>query len=52
VISFSKSLATPAGVDVIVREGVEHPELRATIAHGSEEFGLTPEEFGSLTWLA
>jgi len=52
VISFSKSLATPAGVDVIVREGVEHPELRATIAHATEEFGLTPEEFGSLTWLA
>ena len=52
VISFSKTLASPAGVDVIVREGVEHPELRATIAHATEEFGLTPEEFGSLTWLA
>ena len=50
VIRFSKSLATPAGVDIIVREGVEHPELRATIAHATEEFGLSPEEFGSLTW--
>jgi len=52
VIHFSKSLATPSGVDVIVREGTHHPELRAMIAHATEEFGLTPEEFGSLTWLA
>lgn len=52
VVRFSKSLATPSGVDVIVREGTRHPELRATIAHATEEFGLTPEEFGSLTWLA
>jgi len=52
VIHFSKSLATPSGVDVIVRDGTAHPELRATIAHATEEFGLTPEEFGSLTWLA
>ncbi|CAN5263371.1 hypothetical protein BH09ACT5_BH09ACT5_09650 [soil metagenome] len=51
VIRFSKSLATPAGVDVLVRDGTLHPELRAMIAHASEEFGLTPEEFGSLTWL-
>lgn len=50
VIHFAKSLATPAGVDVIVREGTEHPNVRATIAHATEEFGLTPEEFGSLTW--
>lgn len=52
VIRFSKSLATPAGVDIIVREGTHLPELRATIAHATEEFGLSPEEFGSLTWLA
>ncbi len=52
VVRFSKSLATPSGVDVIVREGKRHPELRATIAHATEEFGLSPEEFGSLTWLA
>lgn len=51
VIRFSKSLATPSGVDVLVREGTQHPELRAMIAHATEEFGLTPEEFGSLTWL-
>ena len=50
VIRFSKSLATPSGVDIIVREGSEHPELRAMIAHATDEFGLSPEEFGSLTW--
>ena len=33
-----------------MREGAEHPELRRTVAHGTEEFGITPEEFGSLTW--
>lgn len=51
VIHFSKSLATPAGIDIIVRDGVETPELRATIARATEEFGLSPEDFGSLTWL-
>jgi hypothetical protein len=50
VIRFSKSLATPAGVDVIVRDGTQQPELRRTIAHATEDFGLSPEEFGSLTW--
>lgn len=50
VVRFAKSIATPSGVDIIVRQGTRHPELRATIAHATEEFGLTPEEFGSLTW--
>ena len=51
VIRFSKSLVTPAGIDIIVRADVEVPELRATIARATEEFGLSPEDFGSLTWL-
>jgi len=51
VIRFSKSLATPAGVDVIVRVGTDTSELRATIAHATEDFGLTPEDFASLSWL-
>lgn len=50
VIRFSKSLVTPSGVDVLVRDGAQHPELRAMIAHATEDFGLSPEEFGSLTW--
>jgi hypothetical protein len=51
VIHLSKSLATPAGIDVLVRDGVQVPELRATVARATEEFGLSPEDFGSLSWL-
>ncbi|CAN5298844.1 hypothetical protein BH11ACT4_BH11ACT4_10230 [soil metagenome] len=51
VIHFSQSLAMPSGIDIVVREGAEVPEVRATIARATEEFGLSPEEFGSLTWL-
>ena len=50
-IRFSKSLATPAGVDIIVREGANQPEVRAVVANASEQFGLTPEGLGSLSWL-
>jgi hypothetical protein len=51
-LHFSRSIATPSGIDIIVREGVEHPELRALIAGSTEEFGLSPEDFASLSWLA
>ncbi len=51
VIRFEQSLATPAGIDVIVREGMSHPELRKAVARGTDDFGLSPEEFASLTWL-
>lgn len=50
-IHFTKSIATPAGIDIIVREGSAVPEIRAMLARDTERFGLTPEEFGSLTWL-
>ena len=52
VIRFEKSLATPAGLDIVVREGTSHPELRKAVARDTDAFGLTPEEFGSLTWIA
>ena len=51
VVRFSKSIATPGGLDIVVREGVEHPELRALIAGSTVDYGLSPEDFGSLTWL-
>lgn len=51
-VRFAHSRAIPAGIDVLVREGSPHPELRATIARSTEQFGLTPEDFASLTWLA
>lgn len=50
-IRFAKSLATPAGIDLIVREGTAYPELRATIARSTATYGLTPEDFASLSWL-
>ena len=51
-IRFSKSMATPAGVDIVVRDGVHHSELRAMIARGSVSFGLSAEDFASLSWLS
>jgi hypothetical protein len=50
-VRFQKTLATPAGIDLLVREGVEVHELRSVVARGSERFGLTAEDFASLTWL-
>ncbi|MGV8896173.1 MAG: hypothetical protein ACOH10_01450 [Rhodoglobus sp.] len=50
-IHFAKSLGNPAGVAVIVREGSSVPEIRAIIAHSTEDYGLTPEQFASLSWL-
>ena len=52
VIRFERSRATPGGIDIVVREGTSHPELRKAVARGSEAFGLSPEEFASLTWIA
>ena len=51
VIRFEKSVATPSGVDVVVGDGVDATELRTVIAADPESFGLTIEEFASLTWL-
>ena len=51
-IQYQKSLVTPAGIDIIVREGSSQPVLRALIARSTELFGLSPEDFGSLTWLS
>ena len=42
---------SPAGIDIIVREGVEIAELRSLVARGTEQFGLSAEDFASLTWL-
>ena len=51
VLRFDKSLVSPAGVDVIVGEGVDATELRSVIAANPSSFGLSLEEFASLTWL-
>jgi len=51
VIRFAKSLVSPAGVDVIVREGTDSHAFRTQVAGLSESLGLTHGEFASLTWL-
>ena len=51
VTHFTQSIGTPAGVNIIVREGAMQPEVRAVIAHATDDFGLTPEQFASLSWL-
>jgi hypothetical protein len=50
-LRFDKTLATAAGIDIIVREGSEPDELRSVVARGTEMFGLSAEDFASLTWL-
>ena len=51
VLRFAQSVVTPAGVDVIVGEGLDASELRTFIASDPASFGLSIEEFASLTWL-
>ncbi|GHD78017.1 hypothetical protein CLV85_1332 [Salinibacterium amurskyense] len=52
VLRFSRSRLTPAGIDVLTRKGVEVPVVRTTVAHATDQFGLTAEDFASLTWLS
>ncbi|CAN5525253.1 hypothetical protein BH10ACT6_BH10ACT6_02150 [soil metagenome] len=51
VIHFEKSRVTAAGTDVAIRAGTEHPELRRHIASDPTGFGLSVEQFASLSWL-
>jgi hypothetical protein len=50
VLRFAKSLTAQAGLDIIVREGHSYPELRRMVAHESQSFGLSSEDFASLSW--
>lgn len=52
VIRFEASLVTPAGVDVLIKDDTrKKTDLKEILANSLEEFGLTSEEFVSLTWL-
>jgi hypothetical protein len=46
-----RTLVRHAGLEVLVREGVEIAELRSLVARNTEQFGLSAEDFASLTWL-
>lgn len=50
VVRFAKTMATPAGINVLVRRDASVPNLRGVVAHEHENFGLSPEEFARLTW--
>lgn len=50
-IQYQKSLVTPAGIDIIVREGHTADEARSLVALRTDQFGLSAEQFASLTWL-
>lgn len=52
VIRFRRTLVTPAGVDVLVRDDADHVDARAIVAADTDGFGITVEEFASLSWLA
>ena len=51
VIRFEKSLVTPAGIDVLIKEGTEDPSLRQRMMENYESFGLTLKECKELQWL-
>ena len=51
VIRFSKTLATPAGTDIIVPQGSDASELRRWVSESTDAVGLGHEEFASLAWL-
>ena len=50
VVRFEESWQTPAGINILERDGAHTPRLRAVVAHATEDFGLSPEDFASLAW--
>jgi hypothetical protein len=51
-LRFERTLFTPAGVDVLVRTGAGALDARRALATELDRYGLTAEEFASLSWLA
>lgn len=51
IVRFEKSLVTPAGIDVLVREGTMVCDLKLELRESLESYGLSIEEFRSLSWL-
>jgi hypothetical protein len=51
VVAVSKVFGSPDGILVLVRDSATIEDLRALVADGYDEFGFSPEEFASLSWL-
>lgn len=49
-IHYEKSRVTPAGIDIIAREGHAAEEARSLVATRTDQFGLTAEQFATLSW--
>ncbi len=51
VIEFTKSLVTPAGTDIILRDGVSIGSRQQDIASNPKSIGVAQKEHASLVWL-
>jgi hypothetical protein len=51
VVRYGKSTDGHDGIDILVRDGAQVPNLRKTIADAHDEFGLGLEDFATLSWL-
>ena len=49
-IQYDRTIATPAGIDIVVRTDVAEPEVRSIVAANTRRFGLTLEDFATLYW--
>jgi hypothetical protein len=49
-IQHDKTLAAPAGIDILVRQGASEPEVRSIVAGNAKHFGLSLEQFATLYW--
>ncbi len=49
-IRYERTIATPAGIDIVVRTDVAEPEVRSIVATNTTRFGLSLEDFASLYW--
>lgn len=51
VIRFSRTIATPAGTDIIVRDLAALERVRELVSADPEAYGIPISEFEGLTWL-
>lgn len=49
-IQYDKSRVTPAGLDILIRADSPPRDIRSAVASDSSSFGLTAEQFASLSW--
>jgi hypothetical protein len=50
IVRYEKTRLSAEGVNVLVREGHVRPSLRSEVASSTEQFGLSLEDFASITW--